>query len=68
MLFGVNTLGGPWNIVLYGGPDSPEKGGRGVGGILPIMDPLQAWLKLNLKFCVHIDGWGAQRKKGKSRL
>jgi len=26
MLFGVNTLGGPWNVVLDGGPDPPQQG------------------------------------------
>jgi len=25
MLFGVNTPGGPWNIVLDGGPDPPQR-------------------------------------------
>jgi len=30
MLFGMNTVGGPWNIVLDGGPGpSAEKGGGG---------------------------------------
>jgi len=28
MLFGVNTLGGPRNIVLDGGPDPPTARGR----------------------------------------
>jgi len=27
MLIQVNTLGGPWNIVLDGGPDPPQRGG-----------------------------------------
>jgi len=26
MLFGVNTTGGPWNIVLEVGPDPPREG------------------------------------------
>jgi len=30
MLFGVNTLRGPWNIVLDGVPD-PHREGRGAG-------------------------------------
>jgi len=25
MLFGVNTFGGPWNIVLHGSPDPPTE-------------------------------------------
>jgi len=29
MLFGVNTPGGPRNIVLDGGPDAPTERGRG---------------------------------------
>jgi len=31
ILFEVNTLGGPWNIVLGGGPDPPQRGGGEVG-------------------------------------
>jgi len=31
ILFGVNTLRGPWNIVLHGVLIPPERGGRGVG-------------------------------------
>jgi len=42
MLFGLNTLGCPWNIVLHGDPDPPtERGGEGSWGkFLPIVDPL----------------------------
>jgi len=29
MLVGVNTPGGPWNIVLNVGPDLPQRGGGG---------------------------------------
>jgi len=29
MLFGANTPGGPWNIVLDVGPDPPTERGRG---------------------------------------
>jgi len=31
ILFGVNTLRGPWNIVLHEGPDPPPHSKRGVG-------------------------------------
>jgi len=40
MLFGVNTLGGPWDIVLHGGPDAPTEKGGELGKFLPITDPL----------------------------
>jgi len=60
ILFGVNTLGGPRNIMLDGGPDPPQRGG-GVGEISPIVDQLHISRLAeitNLKFCVHIHGWG----------
>jgi len=37
MLFGVNTLGGPRDIVLHGSPDSPTD--RGKGPTLTFWDP-----------------------------
>jgi len=39
ILFGVNTLGGPWNIVLHRDPELLQRGG-GKGGVLPIVDSL----------------------------
>jgi len=38
-MFGVNTLGGPWDIVLHGGPDAPSEKGRGL--IFEFQDPLR---------------------------
>jgi len=40
MLLGVDTFGGPWNIVSHAGPDPPQRGGRKLGKILPVMDPV----------------------------
>jgi len=58
MLFGMNTPGDPWNIVLDMGPDSPTERGRGPS--FKFWDPLLSMegLKLELKFCVYIEGWG----------
>jgi len=58
---GVNTAGGPWNIVLDGGPDPPQRVGSRLGIILPIMDLLHilgTGEARDLKFCMHIEGWG----------
>jgi len=60
MLFGVNTLGGPRNIVLYMGPDSPHREGEGeLGKILPTVDPLHISGMAearDLKLCAYIEG------------
>jgi len=47
MLFGVNTPGGPWNIVLDGGPDPPGDRGRAT---FKFWDTLMTpkWLKLEI--------------------
>jgi len=57
MLFGVNTPGGPLNIVLKVGFDAPQRG----GGEFLIMGPLSIFgtaKARDLKVCVHIEGWG----------
>jgi len=56
MLFGVNTLGGPWNIVLDVGPDPHREGGAQfkILGPPPVCGMAAA---RDLKFRVHIDGW-----------
>jgi len=48
MLFGVNTPGGPWNIVLNGGFDLPPQ--RGVGDIiLNFLNPFVSPERLKLE-------------------
>jgi len=49
MLFGMNTPGGPWNIVLnVGPPDPPQRGGGRPN--FTFWDPLLSseWLKLEI--------------------
>jgi len=60
MLLAVNTLGGPRDIVLHGGPDTSTNRGKEtyfyiLGPPAPISPER---LKIDLKFCVHIEGWG----------
>jgi len=43
MLFGVNTLGAPRDIVVLGGQEPPQSGGGELEKILPIMDSLGLW-------------------------
>jgi len=59
MLFGVNTPGGPWNTVLDGGPDPPKRG-RGEPTFKFWDTPHISGMAeaRELKFCVHIEGWG----------
>jgi len=65
MLFGMNALGGPWNIVLDGGPDPPTVGGRGSRRkILLTYYISQKWLKLE-KFGVLIEHWGLNKNYAK---
>jgi len=40
MLFSVNILGGPWNIVLHGGSDPHREVEGEMVKFLPIVDPL----------------------------
>jgi len=56
MLFERNTLGDPWNIVLHGGPDLPQRGRGGVGKIMQTVDQLHISGMVearDLKFCVQ---------------
>jgi len=58
ILFGLNTPGGQWNIVLDGGPHPPAERGRGPVfnlGPPPVFGTAEA---RDLKFCVRIQGWG----------
>jgi len=57
MLFGMNTPGSPWNIVLDVGPDPPQKGGTHFYILGPphISGTAEA---RDLKFCIHIEWWG----------
>jgi len=60
MLFGVNTPGGPWNIVLHVGLDPPTDGRGPVfnfGTLLLFLEQL----KLDLKFCMHTEDGGLTR-------
>jgi len=64
MLFEVNIPGGPRNIVLAGGPDPHTERWRGEK-ILPSGDPLHisgTAEARDLKFCVHTDGSGPNKK------
>jgi len=56
--FGVNTPEGPWKSVLKVGPYFPTE--KEMGAVLnfgtpPIFRTAEA---RDLKFCVHIEGWG----------
>jgi len=55
MLFGVNSSGGPWNIVLDVGPDPSQRGEGGptfkISDFPHISGTAEA---TDLKFCVHI--------------
>jgi len=58
MLFGVNTPGRPWNIVLDVGPDSPTERWSGPvlnAGPSPISGTAEAG---DLIFCKHTEGCG----------
>jgi len=58
MLFGVNTLGGPRDIVLHGGPDHPTyRGGRPT---FKSWNPpsIPGTAAGDLKFSMHIEGCG----------
>jgi len=63
-LFGVNTPGGPRNIVLDGGPDGgpdPHRDGEGSWEkFLPIVNPLHIskMAEANLEFGAHTHGRG----------
>jgi len=49
ILFGVNSLGGPENILLDGSSDPPRRGGGGVGKIFCLLWThyiFSDWLKL----------------------
>jgi len=54
MLFGMNTPGGPRNIVLDVGPDAPTERGR--GPVLNYGTPFGTAKSRNLKLCVHRGG------------
>jgi len=59
MLFGVNTPGGPWNIVLDVDPDLPIERRR--EDSFKFGDPRSIFRKAgarDLKFCVPLEGWG----------
>jgi len=59
MLFGVNTPGGPWNIVLDVDPDPPSERGRGPTFKFPDFRHISGMTEArDLTFCVHIRGWG----------
>jgi len=56
--------------VLHGGPDPQQRGKGGVGGIVPIVDPLHITRLAearNLKFCGLKESWGLQPNLCKSR-
>jgi len=59
MMFGLNTHGGPWNIVLDVGADPPHREGKGpcfkFRDLPPIFETAEA---RDLEFCGHIEGWG----------
>jgi len=60
ILFGLNSLGGPRNIVLDGNPDPPQRGGGEVEHIWPIVDPQHVSgmaEHTDFKFCMLIEGW-----------
>jgi len=58
------------NTVLHGAPDPPQLGGGRVGGgILPTVDPLHISRLAearDLKFCMHVDGWGPDENYAKA--
>jgi len=59
ILFGVNTHGGPYNIALDVGADSPHREGRG-GPTFKFLDPLLSSERLKLETwnfaCIQRDG------------
>jgi len=62
ILFRVNTLGGPRNIMLNWAPDPPQRRGGELRKILPTVDPLHISRLAearNLKFCVDINWLGS---------
>jgi len=57
MLFGVNTPGGPWNIVLDVGPDPLQRKGEGDQFSMLGFPPISGTAEdRNLKFCLLIEG------------
>jgi len=67
MLFGLYTLGGPWNCVTRGSGSPTERGGE-LGKILPFVDPLNisgTTETRHLKFCVHTEGCGPKENCAK---
>jgi len=70
IMFGVNTLGDPWNIVLAVGPDLSSPTITGRGPTFKFKDPshISGMAKAReLKFCMSIEEWGPNEKLYKTR-
>jgi len=66
MLCGMNTLGGPRNIVLHGVPDPPTDRGGPTFKLWDLPPHISRMAEArDFKFCVHIEGDGPNKNYAK---